>query len=139
MIPYKSINISQLNDFGKGTLSELLDMKVTDIGTDFLTMSMPVNSRVYQPLGLLHGGAVAALAENVASFAGNLIAGEKGKACVGLTLNTNHLKSVKEGLIYATAKPIHLGRSTQVWEVETKTEAGDLINVTRMTLAVIDK
>ena len=139
MIPYKSINISQLNDFGKGTLSELLGMEVTDFGEDFLTMSMPVTSRVHQPLGLLHGGAVAALAENVASLAGNLVVGQKGKACVGLTLNTNHLKSVKEGLVYATAKPIHLGRSTQVWEVETKTQDGVLINVTRMTLAVIDK
>ena len=139
MIPYKSINISQLNDFGKDTLSDLLDMKVTDVGEDFLTMSMPVTSRVHQPLGLLHGGAVAALAENVASLAGNLVVGQQGKACVGLTLNTNHLKSVKDGLVLATAKAIHLGRTTQVWEVETKTQQGVLVNVTRMTLAVIDK
>ena len=120
-------------------MSDLLEMKVTDIGEDFLTMSMPVTSRVHQPLGLLHGGAVAALAENVASLAGNLIVGKDGKACVGLSLNSNHLKSVKDGLVFSTAKAIHVGRTTQVWEVETRTEEGVLINVTRMTLAVIKK
>ena len=72
-------------------------------------------------------------------LAGNIVANASGKVCVGLSLNTNHLKSVKEGYVYATAKPIHLGRSTQVWEVDTKTEDGTLINVCRMTLAVIDR
>jgi 1,4-dihydroxy-2-naphthoyl-CoA hydrolase len=88
---------------------------------------------------MLHGGAVAALAENVASLAGNMVANPKGKACLGLALNTNHLKSVRDGYVYATATYIHLGRSTQVWEVETKDEEGALINVCRMTLAVVDR
>lgn len=139
MIPYKAIKISELNDFCKNTLAEHLQMEVISIGEDFLTMKMPVNSNVHQPLGMLHGGAVAALAENVASLAGNLALQDSGKVCVGLSLNTNHLKSVKDGIVLATAKPIHLGRSTQVWEVQTKTEAGILINVCRMTLAVVDK
>lgn len=139
MIPYKAINISQLNEFGKNTLAEHLQMKVTEVGENFVTMKMPVNSNVHQPLGMLHGGAVAALAENVASLAGNLVANAAGKVCLGLSLNTNHLKSVKDGFVLATAKPIHLGRSTQVWEVETKNEEGLLINVCRMTLAVVDK
>ncbi|PCJ66715.1 MAG: thioesterase [Bacteroidetes bacterium] len=139
MIPYKAINISQLNEFGKNTLAEHLKMEVTEVGEDFITMKMPVNSTVHQPMGMLHGGAVAALAENVASLAGNLVASTKDKACLGLSLNTNHLKSVRDGFVFATAKAIHLGRSTQVWEVETKTEEGILINVCRMTLAVVDK
>ena len=102
-------------------------------------MRMPVTSQVHQPLGMLHGGAVAALAENVASLAGNIVANSQGKACLGLSLNTNHLKSVREGYVYATAVAIHLGRSTQVWEVKTKNEEDILINVCRMTLAVVDK
>lgn len=138
MIPHKAINISQLNKLAVNTLAEVLQMEVTAIGEDFLTMKMPVNSRVHQPLGMLHGGAVAALAENVASLAGNLVVGPT-KACVGLSLNTNHLKAVRNGEVFATAKPIHLGRSTHVWEVETKDQNGQLINVCRMTLAVIDK
>ena len=89
-------------------------------------------------MGLLHGGAVAALAENVGSLAGHLTSGE-GKACVGLTLNCNHLKAVTDGYVIATARPVHLGRSTQVWEIETTDEQKRLINVCRLTLAVIDK
>ena len=138
MIPYKSINISQLNEFGRNTLAEHLEMKVTEIGENFLTMSMPVSSKVHQPLGMLHGGAVAALAENVASLAANLVAG-RDKACYGLSLNTNHIKSVKSGVVYATATPVHVGRSTHVWKVETRNEADELINATTMTMAVINK
>jgi 1,4-dihydroxy-2-naphthoyl-CoA hydrolase len=114
-------------------------MKVTDLGEDYVTMSMPVSSQVHQPMGLLHGGAVAALAENVASLAGNLVVTHQNKSCLGLTLNTSHLKSVREGMVYATAKAIHLGRSTQVWEIKTTSEENVLINVSRMTLAVVDK
>jgi 1,4-dihydroxy-2-naphthoyl-CoA hydrolase len=139
LIPYKAINISQLNEFGKNTLAEHLQMEVTEVGEDFVIMKMPVNSTVHQPMGMLHGGAVAALAENVASLAGNLVANADGKVCLGLSLNTNHLKSVKKGFVFAMAKPIHLGRSTQVWEVETRTEDETLINVCRMTLAVVDR
>jgi len=139
LIPYKALSISQLNEFGKNTLAEHLQMEVTAIGEDFITMRMPVNSKVHQPLGMLHGGAVAALAENVGSLAGNLVANANDKVCLGLALNTNHLKSVKDGYVYATAKPIHIGRSTQVWEVETKSDKDVLINVCRMTLAVVDK
>lgn len=139
MIPYKSIKISKLNDFGKNTLADHLQMKVTDLGEDFVTMSMPVSSKVHQPLGLLHGGAVAALAENVASLAGNLVVAHQNKSCLGLTLNTSHIKSVREGMVFATAKALHLGRTTQVWEIKTTSKEDILINVSRMTLAVVDK
>jgi 1,4-dihydroxy-2-naphthoyl-CoA hydrolase len=114
-------------------------MEVTEVTENSVTMRMPVTSIVHQPMGLLHGGAVAALAENVASLAGNLVAHASGKVCVGLSLNTNHLKGVRDGYVFAKAVAVHLGRSTQVWEVETKDNEGLLINVSRMTLAVIDK
>lgn len=113
-------------------------MEVSDIGEDFLTMSMPVEPRVLQPMGLLHGGATAALAENVASLAGNLVV-PKHKACVGLSLNINHVKSMRSGVVFATARPIHLGGRTQIWEVEIRSEQGQLVSVVRMTMAVIDK
>jgi len=139
LINHKAINISELNELGRNTLAEHLQMEVTEVGENHVTMRMPVNSTVHQPMGLLHGGAVAALAENVASLAGNIVVNSLGKACVGLSLNTNHLKSTKDGFVYATAKPIHLGRSTHVWEVETKNDSQELVNVCRMTLAVIDR
>lgn len=139
MIPHKAINISQLNELGRQTLAEHLQMEVTEVTANSVTMRMPVTSQVHQPMGLLHGGAVAALAENVASLAGNLVASNHNKMCVGLSLNTNHLKGVRDGYVYATAVPVHLGKSTQVWEVETKNNEGVLINVSRMTLAVLDK
>ena len=139
MIPYKSIKISQLNTLEENTLASHLKMKVVDIGEDFITMSMPVTFEVHQPLGMLHGGAVAALAENVASLAGNLVVTHLNKVCLGLSLNTSHLKSVREGMIFATAKAIHLGKSTQVWEIRTLADNDKLINISRMTLAVVDK
>ncbi len=138
MIPYKSINIDELNELGRGTLSELLGMEVSSIGHDHLSMSMEVKPEHHQPHGQLHGGVTAALAENVASLAANLVVGPE-KACVGLSLNTNHLKAVKSGLITATAKAVHLGRSTHVWEIQTNDEQDRLINVSRLTVAVIDK
>ena len=138
MIPYKSINISDLNELQQNSLASHLKMEVVEIGEDFLTMSMPVEQNVMQPMGVLHGGATAALAENVASLAG-LISLPKDKACVGLTLNANHIKSVRSGTVFAKAMAIHLGRSTQVWEVEVRTEAGDLVSTIRMTMAVVDR
>lgn len=138
MIPYKSINIEALNELGKGTLSDHLDMEVTDIGPEHLSMKMLVTPNKHQPMGLLHGGATAALAENIGSLAGNLCAGE-GKACVGLSLNCNHVRSVREGYVFATAKPDHIGRSTQIWEIEIRDEEEKLVTICRLTLAVIDK
>ena len=138
LIAYREINLAQLNEIGENTLAGTLDMKVVEVGPDFLVMQMPVNSRVLQPMGLLHGGAVAALAENAGSLAAHLVAGE-GKAVVGLSLNCNHLKAVREGVITATARATHIGRSTQLWTVETRNEQGELINDCRLTMAVIEK
>lgn len=139
MIPYKSINKSDLNEFAKDSMSSYLEMEVVDISDDSITMKMPVVSKVKQPIGLLHGGASAALAENVASLAGSLVVRSEGKVCVGLSLNINHLKSVKSGFVYAKAEPIHLGKKTHVWEVKMTDDNDRLVSVTRMTLAVIDK
>lgn len=124
---------------GRNTLAEHLSMEVVELTEEHVRMRMPVTSHVHQPMGLLHGGAVAALAENVSSLAGYIVAQSMGKICVGLSLNTNHIKSVRDGMVYATATPVHLGKSTQVWEVRTKTEDGTLVNVCTATLKLLDQ
>ncbi|MBR9861277.1 hotdog fold thioesterase [bacterium] len=138
MIPYKSINIKDLNSFAEGTLSDHLKMEVVDLGEDFIVMEMPVESYTKQPMGLLHGGAVASIAENAGSLGSYLIAG-RDKIAAGMTLNCNHLKSVKDGKIRATAKAIHIGKNSHVWEIEVRNEQGELTNVCRLTVAIRDK
>jgi 1,4-dihydroxy-2-naphthoyl-CoA hydrolase len=113
-------------------------MEVTEVGEDFLIMRMPVQSNVLQPFGILHGGAVAALAENAGSLASQLVVG-KEKACSGIVLQCNHLKAVRDGFIEAKARAIHLGRSTHVWEIEVRNARGELSNVCRLTMAVMDR
>ena len=124
---------------GKNTLAAHLSMEVVEVTAEHVCMRMPVTSQVHQPMGLLHGGAIAALAENVSSLAGYLVAHSMGKICVGLSLNTNHIKSVRDGFVYATATAVHLGKSTQVWEVRTKTEDDTLINICTATLKLLDQ
>lgn len=133
----KNIDINGLNAWLKGTLSETLGMEVTEIGSNHLTMSMPVDHRTVQPTGILNGGASMALAESVASMAGNILVGPE-KACVGLEINGNHLKAVKSGLVFGKAIPIHLGGKSQVWSIEIRNELGQMVCISRMTLMVID-
>lgn len=132
----KNITISGLNAVLKGTMSEALGMEVHEIGPDWLTIKMPVDHRTIQPHGILNGGASLALAETAASFAGNILVAPDHR-CAGLEINGNHLKSVRSGWVYGTARPIHLGKSTHVWSVEIKDEEGALVCISRMTLAVL--
>lgn len=118
-------------------MAEILEMEVFEAGDDFLTLRMPVNWKVKQPLGLLHGGASMALAEQVGSMAANILA-EKGTACVGLEINGNHLKSVTDGYVLATARPLHVGKKTQVWDIRISDEQGNLTCICRLTMAVIE-
>ncbi|MFT4521644.1 MAG: 1,4-dihydroxy-2-naphthoyl-CoA hydrolase [Bacteroidia bacterium] len=138
MLGGKNINLNELNRFISNSLSGHLGMEVTEIGSNSLTMKMPVDDRTKQPMGILNGGASLALAESVASLAGNLSAPE-GKACVGLEINGNHLKAVRSGYVHAKASPIHLGGRTQVWQIDITNDHSDLICICRMTLAVIEK
>ena len=100
---------------------------------------MPVDHRTKQPFGILHGGASVVLAETLGSVAGNYCLAEGEGYCVGLDINSNHIRAVSEGVVTGTAKPYHIGRTTQVWHIEIHNEAGKLINVSRLTLAVIKK
>ena len=128
-------SIEALNARSAGTLMQSLGIEFTELGDGFLRATMPVDARTRQPYGLLHGGASVALAETLGSSAGMLMAG--GNAVVGLEINANHLRAVRSGIVTGTARPIHLGRSTQVWEIRIEDEAGQLVCVSRLTLAVI--
>ena len=126
----------ELAQFGRNTLVEHLGIKMTEIGEDYLKATMPVHAQTHQPMGILHGGASVALAETVGSTAAFMVV-ESGQACVGLDINANHLRSVRSGLLTATARPLHLGRSTQVWEIKIVDEAEKLVCVSRLTMAVL--
>lgn len=128
--------IEKLNERHQNTLAEHLDIKIIEVGEDFLKASMPVDHRTHQPRGILHGGASVVLAESVGSYAANMVL-ESGFFAVGLDINANHIKMVRSGLVIATAKPAHLGRSTQVWEIRIEDESDQLVCISRLTMAVL--
>jgi uncharacterized protein (TIGR00369 family) len=116
-----------------------LGMEFTEIGTDYLCGKMPVDHRTHQPMGLLHGGASVALAETLGSVAGLLQVDSDKQACVGIEINANHLKSVRNGYVYGKATAVHIGKKTQVWDIRITNGSGDLVCVSRLTLAVLDR
>ncbi|CAL2084989.1 Uncharacterized domain 1-containing protein [Tenacibaculum sp. 190524A02b] len=119
---------------------ETLEIEFTDVGEDFVTAKMPVTPKVHQPYGLLHGGATAALAETVGSCAsGFLFIDTKTQIAKGLELSINHVKSKKEGVVFATAKPIHKGKTTHLWEIKIVDEENNLISIGKLTNIVLDK
>ena len=131
--------LEELNKSFQGTLVEHLDMKFVEIGPDSLTMTMPVDQRTKNPYGALHGGATAAIAESVGSFASFFTLKDKAKMSVGLDLNVSHLKSVAGGFITATARPIRLGSNIQVWEIRIYNDAKELAAFSRLTMMILDR
>ena len=131
----EGVTLDLLNGRSRGTLMEALGITFTELGEGFLRATMPVDARTHQPYGLLHGGASVALAETLGSSAGMLMAG--GNAVVGLEINANHLRAVRSGIVTGTARPIHVGRSTQVWEIRIEDEAGKPVCISRITLSVL--
>lgn len=130
------VDVETANAWSRGTLMAALDIRITEIGEDFLRGTMPVDDRTRQPYGILHGGASVALAETLGSTAAMLCC-EDGRAAVGLEINANHLRAVRDGTVTGTARPIHVGRSTQVWEIRIENEAGELTCIARLTMAVV--
>lgn len=121
------------------TLGEYLGMEWVEIGDDFLKMKMPVDHRTHQPYGLLHGGASCALAETVGSVGSHLVIDPDKFLCVGLEINANHVRGVKEGFVTATAVPLHLGSSTHVWDIKIHDDNDRLVCVSRLTVAILVK
>lgn len=128
-----------LNSLNKNTLMETLEIEFVDVGEDFVTARMPVTPKVYQPYGILHGGATAALAETVGSCASALFVDTKTKIIKGIELNINHLKSKKEGFVFGIARPIHKGRTTHLWEIRIVDEEDNLISICKLTNIVLEK
>ncbi|SJZ98932.1 hotdog fold thioesterase [Lysobacter spongiicola] len=132
----RSTSLDRLNELSRGTAMEPLGIRFTEIGPDFLRGTMPVDERTKQPYGLLHGGASVLLAETLGSTAGNLCVPE-GRVCVGLEINANHLRAVRGGSVTGTARPLHVGGRTQVWEIRIEDGRGKLACISRLTLAVV--
>ena len=134
----KSISLEALNKTSENTLIDHLNIIYTEVGDDFITATMPVCSFTHQPLGMLHGGASVVLAETLGSVAANFCV-PKGSYCVGLDINANHVRSMSSGTVIGTAKPIHLGVSTQVWQINITDERERLVCTSRLTIAVKHK
>ncbi len=132
-------DLETMNRFSENNMVGYLGIEFIEIGDDYLKALMPVDYRTHQPLGLLHGGASVVLAETIGSSAGSMCVDYKEAYVVGLEINANHIKSAREGFVTGTARPLHIGKSTQVWEIKIESEAGELVCISRLTLAVVRK
>jgi 1,4-dihydroxy-2-naphthoyl-CoA hydrolase len=135
----KSLKLSDLGAIEPGTMAEFLGMEWTELGDDYIKIKMPVDQRTKQPYGLLHGGASCALAETIGSVASQLILDPNKFICVGLEINANHIRSARNGFVTGTAKPLHLGGTTHVWDIKIYDDANQLICISRLTLAILKK
>jgi 1,4-dihydroxy-2-naphthoyl-CoA hydrolase len=122
-----------------GTMIDHIGIVITEVGEDFLKGTMPVDHRTVQPMRILHGGASVTLAETLGSLAATLVIDNEKKFCVGLDINANHIRAVKDGLVTGIAKPLHIGYSTQVWSIEITDEQQRLVCISRITMAVLDR
>jgi len=132
-------DVAQLNQFGRRSLVEHLDIRVTEVGDDFLAGTMPVDARTHQPFGLLHGGASVALAETLGSLAATLCVDSTRFSCVGQEINANHIRAVSSGHVTGIAKPIHIGKRSHVWEIRIVSERGELVCIARLTVFVLER
>ncbi len=135
----KAYLLAQSNAICKNTLMETLGIEFVDLSEDSLTARMPVTSRVYQPDGVLHGGATIALAESVGSAAAFMLSNEERLQIRGIEISANHVKSVKEGYVYAHARYVHKGRTTQLWHIDIRDDDGNLVSFVKMTTLSLTK
>ena len=133
------IDLESMQARNANTMMTHLGIEITEIGDNFLKAKMPVDERTRQPLGIMNGGASCVLAESLGSTAANYCVDQTKYYCVGLDINTNHIGSARDGYVYATAKPFHLGKTTQVWSIEIYDDKQKLVSVTRLTMAVLQR
>ncbi|WP_145857999.1 hotdog fold thioesterase [Pedobacter suwonensis] len=136
---FKNFTVDELNSRPKNHLGGLLDIRFTEIGEDFITGTMPVDERTHQPAGILHGGASVVLAETLGSIASYMCINPDKYVAVGLEVNANHLRPVKNGLVKGICKPLHIGAKTHVWEIKIYDERGKMNCISRLTVAIINK
>ena len=130
-------DLERINGWNANSMVDHLGMRITEIGEDFVRGTMPVDARTRQPFGLLHGGASVALAESLGSLAGTMCLDATKEMAVGLDINANHVRAATSGMVTGTARPLHVGRNTQVWEIRIENEDGALVCISRITMAVI--
>lgn len=134
---FKPYRLDEIN-YRKG-LAAHLAIEFTEIGEDFLRARMPVDDRTRQPFGLLHGGASVVLAETMGSIGAHLVVDPEKFQCVGQEINANHIRAVKDGFVTGTARPVHIGKRSHVWEIRIVDEPGRLVCISRLTMAVLDR
>jgi 1,4-dihydroxy-2-naphthoyl-CoA hydrolase len=135
----QTADLETINALNANSMVEHLGMRIIEVGDDYLRGTLPVDARTKQPFGLLHGGASVALAESLGSLAGTMCLDATKEMAVGLDINANHVRAITEGVVTGTARPLHLGRSTQVWEIRIEDERGKLVCISRLTLAVVPR
>ena len=133
------VTLDEIAAMNQNTMESLVGIEFIEIGDDYLRARMPIDERTRQPYGIMHGGASCVLAETVASVAAVFCVDATTHVCVGIEINTSHIRSIKSGWVIGTARPLHLGRSTQVWEIPIENEVGQLISMNRLRIAVLEK
>ncbi|MHB8405034.1 MAG: hotdog fold thioesterase [Gammaproteobacteria bacterium] len=136
---FQPFTLDELNRYQQQTLVTHLGIRYTEVGEDYLKAVMPVDARTKQPAGILHGGASVALAETLGSTGANLMVDRQQKLCVGLDINANHVRAMRSGQVTGTARPLHIGKTTQVWEIRIADEKDRLVCISRITMAVLDR
>jgi 1,4-dihydroxy-2-naphthoyl-CoA hydrolase len=135
---FRPYTIEQIQQRGKGTMLEYIDIRITEVGDNYLKGTMPVDHRTMQPMGILHGGASVVMAESLGSLAASLVVNPEKNYCVGIDINANHIRAVKApATVTGISKPVHIGSTTQVWSIEIFNEEGKLVCVSRLTMAVL--
>lgn len=135
----QEISPESLNQFGASNMGEHLGIEFYEVGADYICAKMPVDHRTKQPFGILHGGASVVLAETLGSTGAFCTVDQDKYICVGLDINSNHIRPVTKGFVYGKTTPLHLGKTTQVWEIKITNEQGKLVNISRLTIAVVKK
>ena len=136
---FRPYTLEELDGTSKDSMVEYLDIRFTEIGPDYMRATMPADKRTWQPYGLLHGGASVTLAETLGSVGANCVVDGSRFYCVGQEINANHLRAVRSGRVTGTARPVHIGTRSQVWEVRIEDEKGKLACISRITLAVVER
>jgi len=134
-----AVTIEMLNEKFNINMTKFLGIEYTELGSNFLAGKMSVDEHTQQPFGILHGGASVVFAESLGSLASNLIVDQQKQYCVGLDINANHIKGMKEGFVYGKASAVHIGKRTHIWQIEITNDKQELVCTSRLTIAVIDR
>jgi 1,4-dihydroxy-2-naphthoyl-CoA hydrolase len=135
---YRPYTLEELDQQSRGSMVEYVDIRFSEIGPDYLRATMPVDHRTWQPYGLLHGGATVVLAETLGSVGATCCVDTSRYYCVGQEINANHIRSARSGRVTGTARPVHLGSRSHVWEIRVEDDRQRLVAISRMTLAVVE-